>query len=194
MFSITSLMSKASSFLNSAYSISNKVDRFLRKAPPVLLSNIQLELVSEVSINYTNDVPVIPIDDGSQISDNISNSPLTISFKVQIVGSNHKEIFEKILEMRKKRELVDLYLIKLYKNVAITNIDHAIHSLHYTEFTISFVQIQIAHISMIPAPSKKAKPVVSKKVKIKNNVSNSVGGNKSWEGELASESIKLPGG
>lgn len=102
MFSITNLMSKVSSFLNSAYSISNRVDRFLRKAPPVLLSNIYLELVSEVSINYANDVPVIPIDDGSQISDNISNSPLTISFKVQIVGANHREIFEKILEMRKK--------------------------------------------------------------------------------------------
>lgn len=192
MFSITNLMSKANSFLNTAYSISSRVDRFLRKAPPVLLSNIQLELVSEISINYSNDVPVIPVDDGSQISDNISNSPLTLSFKVQIVGVNHKEIFEKILEMRKRRELVDLYLIKLYKNVAITSIEHAIHSLHYTEFTISFVQIQIAHISMIPAPSKKAKPAVSKKVKIKNN-SNSTG-KKSWEGELASESIKLPGG
>lgn len=192
MFSVVNLMSKASSFLNSTYSINNKLNSALRKTPPILLSNIQLELVSDISVSYSNNVPVIPLDDGSQVSDNISNEPLTVSFKAQIVGANHKEIFEKILEMRKKRELVDLYLIKLYKNVAITNIEHAIHSLHYTEFTISFVQIQIAHISMIPAPSKKAKPTVSKKVKIKNNANSSE--KKSWEGELASESIKLPGG
>lgn len=192
MFSVVNLMSKASSFLNSTHSINNKLNSALRKTSPILLSNIQLELVSDISVSYSNDVPVIPLDDGSQVSDNISNEPLTVSFKAQIVGTNHKEIFEKILEMRKKRELIDLYLIKLYKNVAITNIEHTIHSLHYTEFTISFVQIQIAHISMIPAPSKKAKPTVSKKVKIKNNANSSE--KKSWEGELASESIKLPGG
>lgn len=195
MFSVVNLMSKASSFLNSTHSINNKLNSALRKTPPILLSNIQLELVSDISVSYSNDVPIIPLDDGSQVSDNISNEPLTVSFKAQIVGANHKEIFEKILEMRKKRELIDLYLIKLYKNVAITNIEHTIHSLHYTEFTISFVQIQIAHISMIPAPSKKAKPTVSKKVKIKNNTNSSgSSGKKKWEGELASESIKLPGG
>lgn len=197
MFSITNLMSKVSSFLSSANSLSNQIDNRIKKTPPILLGNIQLQLVSEVSESYSNDIPTVPIDDGTQIADNITPNPLELSFKVQIVGANHKEIFEKVIELRNKRELVDLYMVKLYKNMAITSIENTITSLYYTEFTISLVEIKIAHISMIPAPSKKAKPVVRKKTKIKTTATtkakNKVIGKKDWEGDLQSEHIKLPG-
>ena len=120
---------------------------------------------------------------------------MELSFKVQIVGANHKEIFEKVIELRNKRELVDLYMVKLYKNMAITSIENTITSLYYTEFTISLVEIKIAHISMIPAPSKKAKPAVRKKTKIKTTAKakNKASGKKDWEGDLQSEHIRLPG-
>lgn len=202
MFSIKNLMGKANNFLNTINSINRKTGNLLKKVPPIILGDINLELISDVNESYQNDVPVIPIDDGTQISDNISQSPLTLSFKVLLAGDNHKEIFEKILQMRDKRELVDLYMIKLYKNLAITGIEVTIESLYYIEFTISFVQVQIANIQMIPSPSKEAKPVVSKKAKIKTkakkvnisktNVSKINKVNNSWEGDLQSESIKLP--
>ena len=195
MFSITNLMSKVSSFLSSANSLSNQIDNRIKKTPPILLGNIQLQLVSDVSESYSNDVPTVPIDDGTQIADNITPNPLEMSFKVQIVGADHKEIFEKIIELRNKRELVDLYMVKLYKNMAITSIENTITSLYYTEFTISLVEIKIAHISMIPAPSKKAKPTVRKKTKIKTTAKakNKASGKKDWEGDLQSEHIRLPG-
>lgn len=202
MFSIKNLMGKANNFLNTINSINRKTGNLLKKVPSIILGDINLELISDVNESYQNDVPVIPIDDGTQISDNISQNPLTLSFKVLLAGDNHKEIFEKILQMRDKRELVDLYMIKLYKNLAITGIEVTIESLYYIEFTISFVQVQIANIQMIPSPSKEAKPVVSKKAKIKTkakkgniskpNISKINKGNNSWEGDLQSESIKLP--
>ena len=206
MFSITNIMSKVSSFLNNVNSISNRIDNYLRKTPAILLGNIKLQLVSGISESYSNDVPTIPIDDGTQIADNITQNPLELSFKVQIVGSNHKEIFEKVLELRNKRELVDLYMIKLYKNMAITNIENTITSLYYTEFTISMVEVKIAHVSMIPSPSPKAKASVRNKTKIKTatkgkkNIKsaaqavtkNKSSGVKDWEGDLQSEHIKLP--
>lgn len=206
MFSITNIMSKVSSFLNNVNSISNQIDNYLRKTPPILLGNIKLQLVSGISESYSNDVPTIPIDDGTQIADNITQNPLELSFKVQIVGSNHKEIFEKVLELRNKRELVDLYMIKLYKNMAITNIENTITSLYYTEFTISMVEVKIAHVSMIPSPSPKAKASVRNKTKIKTATKgkkntkgaaqavtkNKSSGVKDWEGDLQSEHIKLP--
>jgi hypothetical protein len=202
MFSIKNLMGKANNFLNTINSINRKTGNLLKKVPPIILGDINLELISDVNESYQNDVPVIPIDDGTQISDNISQNPLTLSFKVLLAGDNHKEIFEKILQMRDKRELVDLYMIKLYKNLAITGIEVTIESLYYIEFTISFVQVQIANIQMIPSPSKEAKPVVSKKAKIKTkakkgniskpNISKINKGSNSWEGDLQSESIKLP--
>lgn len=195
MFSITNLMSKVSSFLSSANSLSNQIDNRIKKTPPILLGNIQLQLVSDVSESYSNDVPTVPIDDGTQIADNITPNPLELSFKVQIVGANHKEIFEKIIELRNKRELVDLYMVKLYKNMAITSIENTITSLYYTEFTITLVEIKIAHVSMIPAPSKKAKPAVRKKTKVKTTAKakNKTSGKKDWEGDLQSEHIRLPG-
>lgn len=195
MFSITNLMSKVSSFLSSANSLSNQIDNRIKKTPPILLGNIQLQLVSDVFESYSNDVPTVPIDDGTQIADNITPNPLELSFKVQIVGANHKEIFEKIIELRNKRELVDLYMVKLYKNMAITSIENTITSLYYTEFTITLVEIKIAHVSMIPAPSKKAKPAVRKKTKIKTTAKakNKTSGKKDWEGDLQSEHIRLPG-
>lgn len=196
MFSITNIMSKVSSMISSFNSISNRLDSFVKKAPPVILEDIELQLVSGISQTFSNQVPTTPIDDGTQISDNISNDPITMSFKVQIVGNNHRNLFEQILQLRNQRKLVTLYLIKQYQNLAITNIENTISSLYYTEFTISFVQVQVAHVAMIPAPSKKAKPTVSKKTKVKNNSVSSVGSKndkKSWEGELQSESIKLPG-
>ena len=206
MFSITNIMSKVSSFLNNVNSVSNRIDNYLRKTPPILLGNIKLQLVSGISESYSNDVPTIPIDDGTQIADNITQNPLELSFKVQIVGSNHKEIFEKVLELRNKRELVDLYMIKLYKNMAITNIENTITSLYYTEFTISLVEVKIAHVSMIPSPSPKAKASVRNKTKIKTATKgkkntkgaaqavtkNKSSGVKDWEGDLQSEHIKLP--
>lgn len=202
MFSIKNLMGKANNFLNTINSINRKTGNLLKKVPPIILGDINLELISDVNESYQNDVPVIPIDDGTQISDNISQNPLTLSFKVLLAGDNHKEIFEKILKMRDKRELVDLYMIKLYKNLAITGIEVTMESLYYIDFTISFVQVQIANIQMIPSPSKEAKPVVSKKAKIKTkakkvntpktNVSKINKVNNSWEGDLQSESIKLP--
>lgn len=206
MFSITNIMSKVSSFLNNVNSISNRIDNYLRKTPAILLGNIKLQLVSGISESYSNDVPTIPIDDGTQIADNITQNALELSFKVQIVGSNHKEIFEKVLELRNKRELVDLYMIKLYKNMAITNIENTITSLYYTEFTISMVEVKIAHVSMIPSPSPKAKASVRNKTKIKTVTKgkkntkgaaqavtkNKSSGVKDWEGDLQSEHIKLP--
>ena len=206
MFSITNIMSKVSSFLNNVNSISNQIDKYIKKTPPILLGNIKLQLVSGISETYSNDVPTVPIDDGTQIADNITQNPLELSFKVQIVGSNHKEIFEKVLELRNKRELVDLYMIKLYKNMAITNIENTITSLYYTEFTISMVEVKIAHVSMIPSPSPKAKASVRNKTKIKTATKgkkntkgaaqavtkNKSSGVKDWEGDLQSEHIKLP--
>lgn len=206
MFSITNIMSKVSSFLNNVNSISNRIDNYLRKTPPILLGNIKLQLVSGISESYSNDVPTIPIDDGTQIADNITQNSLELSFKVQIVGSNHKEIFEKVLELRNKRELVDLYMIKLYKNMAITNIENTITSLYYTEFTISLVEVKIAHVSMIPSPSPKAKASVRNTTKIKTTAKakkntktitkavtkDKSSGVKDWEGDLQSEHIKLP--
>ena len=190
MFSITKIMDKVSSVLSTANDIENKIQKITVNTPPIMLGNIKLELVSDVNETYANDVPMTTLDDGSVIADNISIQPFEISFKVQVTGADHKEVFEKILELRNKRELVDLYLIKLYKNMAITSIEKGTESAFYTEFDITLTEVRIAHIQAIPAPSIKAKPVVSKTTKIKTNTSDTT---KDWEGELESEKIKLPG-
>ena len=100
MFSIKNLMGKANNFLNTINSINRKTGNLLKKVPPIILGDINLELISDVNESYQNDVPVIPIDDGTQISDNISQNPLTLSFKVLLAGDNHKEILKNFTNER----------------------------------------------------------------------------------------------
>ena len=74
----------------------------------------------------------------------------------------------------------------MYSNLGITSVSKNITTYTYIEITISFTQMEYAHIEFIPAPSIAAKPLVSEKTEIRT-------GKQEWEGELASESIKLRG-
>lgn len=152
----------------------------------VVLEDIPLELVFEFNEDLSSDVPTITLDDGSNISDNISNNSANFSLRVQAVGKNHRATYEKVLNLRKKRQRVSLYVDKLYTNLAISNISRTTTSLNSTEFTIAFTQIEYAYLQMIPSPSPASKPITNQKTEVKT-------GKQDWEGDLASDAIKLPG-
>lgn len=178
--SITGLMSKVTnseslSFLNRYFS---------RKY--VILEDIPLELVYSFNEDLPSDVPTLPLDNGSNINDNISNNSGTFSIKAQIVGENYMETYEKILNLRERRKEVKLYMDKLYSNLAIKNITRTNTSLTNIELNINFVQINTVNLQMIPAPSGSAKPITSNKTELKTS-------KQEWEGDLASSGIKLPG-
>lgn len=179
--SITGLMSKVMksdsnlSFLNSYFS-----------KKYVILEDIPLELVYNFDEDLPSDVPTLPLDNGSNINDNISNSSGTFSIKVQIIGDNYMETYDKILNLRNRRKEVKLYVDKLYSNLAIKNITRTNNSLTSIELNISFVQINTVNLQLIPAPSKLAKPITSNKTEVKTS-------KQEWEGDLASSGIKLPG-
>ena len=62
----------------------------------VVLEDIPLELVFEFNEDLSSDVPTITLDDGSNISDNISNNSANFSLRVQAVGKNHRATYEKV--------------------------------------------------------------------------------------------------
>lgn len=190
MFSVTGLMSRVSNTINTFLGITDQIRQYLTQMP-VLLDNIQLEIVSEPNESYTSDVPSINVEDGSKISDNISNNALVITMKVQIMASNHKQLFERLLTIRDQRRLVDLYMVKLYKNMAITSIEKPTYSMYYTEFNMTLQQVEVVYLDTIPAPSPKAKPATQKRTQVNTRASSSNGGS-DYEGELQSDSIVLP--
>lgn len=177
-FSIRSLMSSVTEKIE-------PVKKYLT-AQIVILEGIPLELTNEFSEDLSSEIPVTKLDDGSNKTDNISNNPSSFSIKVQITGSDKDRIYEKIISLVKKRQPVSLYVDKLYSNLGITSVNKTMTTYTYIEATISFTQIEYAHIEFIPAPSPAAKPLVSEKTEIRT-------GKQEWEGELASESIKLRG-
>lgn len=183
MFSVSGLMNRVSSAINTYLGITDSITQFLNQAP-VLLDDVQLEIVSEPTETYTSEVPSINVENGTNISDNISNNALIIDMKVQIVASNHRQLFKKLLNIRAQRKLVDLYMVELYSNMAITNISKPTYSMHYTEFNITLQQVNIAYLDTIPAPSPKAKPATQRRTQVNTRAS--------YEGELQSDSIVLP--
>ena len=52
MFSIKDLMGKANNFLNSINSVNGKTGNLVKEVPPIILGNINLELVSDISESY----------------------------------------------------------------------------------------------------------------------------------------------
>lgn len=177
-FSIKSLMSNITEKIE-------PVKKYLT-SQTVILEDIPLELTNEFTEELSSEIPVTRLDDGSNKTDNISNNPSSFSIKVQITGDDKDRIYEKIISLVKKRQPVSLYVDKLYSNLGITSINKAISTYTYIELAISFTQMEYAYIEFIPAPSPAAKPLVSEKTEIRT-------GKQDWEGELASESIKLRG-
>lgn len=178
VFSIKSLMSNITEKIE-------PVKKYLT-SQTVILEDIPLELTNEFTEDLSSEIPVTRLDDGSNKTDNISNNPSSFSIKVQITGDDKDRIYEKIISLVKKRQPVSLYVDKLYSNLGITSVSKNLTTYTYIEVTISFTQMEYAHIEFIPAPSIAAKPIVSDKTEIKT-------GKQEWEGELASESIKLRG-
>lgn len=179
-FTITGLMTQ------SINSVKQQTPVSITTKKTVMLEDIPLELVFEFSEDLSSDVPSLTLDDGSNITDNISNNSANFNLRVQTVGDNHKAIYEKVLNLRKKRQPVALYVDKLYTNLAINNISRTTTNFNSTEFTISFTQIENAYLQMIPSPSIAAKPITNSKTEVKT-------GKQDWEGDLASDAIKLPG-
>ena len=179
-FTITGLMTQ------SINSIKQQTPVSITTKKTVMLEDIPLELVFEFSEDLSSDVPSLTLDDGSNITDNISNNSANFSLRVQTVGDNHKAIYERVLNLRKKRQPVALYVDKLYTNLAINNISRTTTNFNSTEFTLSFTQIEYAYLQMIPSPSIAAKPITNSKTEVKT-------GKQDREGDLASDAIKLPG-
>lgn len=152
----------------------------------ILLNDIMLELVSEFNEEVTNEIPVTKLDDASNKTDNISNNPNNFSIKAVLTGESKDRNYDKILALAKKREPVSLYVDKLYNNLGIARLTKTISTFTYIEVEIEFIQMEFAYIDFIPAPSSKAKPIVTQKTEIKTS-------KQDFEGELASESIKLKG-
>jgi len=177
-FSIKSLMSNITEKIE-------PVKKYLT-SQTVILEDIPLELTNEFTEDLSSEIPVTRLDDGSNKTDNISNNPSSFSIKVQITGDDKDRIYEKIISLVKKRQPVSLYVDKLYSNLGITSINKTISTYTYIELAISFTQMEYAYIEFISAPSPAAKPLVSEKTEIRT-------GKQDWEGELASESIKLRG-
>lgn len=177
-FSIKNLMSKIDD-----NGIVNKVKNFLGEKT-ILLNDIPLELVFDFSQSLSSEIPTTTLDNGSHYTDNISNLPTNFTFRVQATGNNHRKIFDDVINMRRRREPITLFVDELYTNLGIENVTREITALTYTQFTISLKEMEFAYLEMIPAPT--AKKITKKTSKVNT-------GKEDWEGELQSESIKLRG-
>ena len=137
---------------------------------------ITFDLILNESHNFSNTVTQYNIENGSNISDHIQNEPITgqvsgliTNFNINLVGffvNNAQAAFEKLEELYKKQELVTIVtVLKVYQNVAITNItinrDKDTGEALFADF--SFQEINIVSLQEI---------VITASVNIKDMTSN----------------------
>lgn len=151
-------------FSKKAESLTNGFVRSFSLSPSEKLTFINDIFIDRCySINDVNSstAPTHNLDNNSIIAETVIKEPVGWTLNCKFTSQDHKEKFEKLLEIQNNVQLVTLLFNgRIIENLVIINIGRTINNVHYTEFTISLVKLNFVTIQTIPAP--KMKKVVSK--------------------------------
>ena len=110
------------------------------------LNNILLDWVKVGEKSYNSDVTTHAIDDNNSdsIASHINNSFMSFSLSANLQGDDMETRLEKLLDIRKKKQLVEFSYFELLDKLVITNITHRKEYENTIQVDIAFTQIQYA--------------------------------------------------
>lgn len=118
-----------------------------------LISDIVIDKLMKVSLNYTSEVPEHNIEDGTDIAEQLINKNATLNLTCKFENEDHKEKFKSLLELRDKCQPISIMFDgDTYSNIGITEITREIETVLYTDFTISLKQLRFVKLNKIPSP------------------------------------------
>lgn len=139
---------KAESLTNGfvrAYSLSNEEKM-------TFINDVYIDLCFAISDSNNNVTPTHNVDDGSVITETVKKQPTTWTLECKLTSSDHKEKYEKLLNM----DLVTLmFRGEVKENLVIMSINRKITNAYYTDFTITLAKLNFVKVATIPAPSFK---------------------------------------
>lgn len=126
------------------------------------INDVRIDLCFSIGDNNPRSTPSHNLDNGAIIAETIKKEPTTWTLNCKLTSIDHKEKYEKLLEMT---YATLMFRGEIKENLAITNINRNITNAHYTDFTITLSKLNTVNVSTIPAPSfKKITSKVTKNV------------------------------
>lgn len=87
------------------------------------LGKLELQVVEEETIDFTNNLISKPIEDRNQISDHITHEPISINIKFVITGFEAHDAYDTLIKMNNSNEVYDyLGVHGFYNNMAIKSL------------------------------------------------------------------------
>lgn len=123
------------------------------------INDIHIDLCFSIGDNNPRSIPSHNLDNGLITAETVIKEPTVWTLNCKLVSSDHREKYEKLLEMT---YATLMFRGEVKENLAITSINRNRTNAHYTDFTIALTKINSVQIKTIPAPS--FKKVTSKTV------------------------------
>ena len=123
------------------------------------INDIFIDRCYSISDSNPSSTPVHNLDNNSDIAETVKKEPTTWELSCRFNTVDHKEKYQKLLNLREKPQLITLMFNgTVIENLVIMDISRTITNVFYTEFTISLSKLTFVNVSVIPAP--KAQKIV----------------------------------
>lgn len=152
------------------------------------INGIELDWCLVGDKTYNSDVTTHAIDDNSadSIASHVNNNFMSFSLQANIQGDDRDIKIEKLLDIRKKKQLVEFSYFELLDRLVITSIVYRQIGSNTIQVDISFTQIQYATLKRTEKPLPSLSTTVKKKSK--------TGKQGTTEKKLVDKKLKLPSG
>lgn len=144
-------------FSNKAESLTNGFVRSFtlsNQEKLTFINDILIDRCYSISDTNPSSAPMHNLDNGTDIAETVRKEPTTWSLECKFTSIDHKEKYEKLLDIRENSQLITLMFNgQVIENLAITNISRDISNVFYTDFTITLSKLTFVNVSIIPSPN-----------------------------------------
>lgn len=127
------------------------------------INDVYIDLCFSIGDRHNVTTPTHSLDNNTIIAETIKKEPTIWNLECKFTSANHVEKYEKLLKMIENGDLITLlYSGKVVENLIIMSLNRNTTNIHYTDFSITLVKLNLVNIATIPAPD--FKKVVSKPV------------------------------
>lgn len=117
------------------------------------INDIYVDRCYSISDKNPCSAPMHNLDNNSVIAETVKKEPTNWNLQCKFTSADHKEKYEKLLNLRETSTLVTLMFNgKVIENLAILDISRTINNVFYTEFTLSLSKLTFVKVSVIPSP------------------------------------------
>lgn len=138
---------------------------------PVSIDGIEFDALINSDEEYSSDIPQYPIEDGYEVSDNITLKPLELSMTLFVTNTpvTHAMrhgvypmrvdmVISRLLDMRDKKELVKIVTSdKTYEDMGLTSISIPKEVKGAREISVSFTKVIKTYTEMVAIPASYGK-------------------------------------